>query len=312
MSEQSYAYAPQTPIAVPGDVASLLANSGLGSPLASYQVPKQIVGGIALLLIGGFVALSSLCTGALLGTIVSHVDKGAVTSNTLLLVGGVGIAVLLSLAMAWIGIYMLVKRPQRIYLCNGGIVIDEKRGLEALRWEYIASVSRYWTHRRQHDNADRDRFRTVVEYHCLLTLSDGQTRSIEESDYKEGKVLGAEIARQVTRILLPQALAAYQAGQTLSFGNLSVSRYGLSQDQGRSGLPWNAFSALQLGRDEETRDEIALVTAQDDKPWYVAKRMPNVLIFAEIARMAGVPLERTLWLPNTALEDLAENILLGF
>ncbi|MBA2677724.1 MAG: hypothetical protein H0U76_04915 [Ktedonobacteraceae bacterium] len=309
MSQQPY-YTPPQPLEVPGSIAGLVGSYNLGRVLACYQVPRQTVGGIALILVGGFIALSTLCTGGILVLIFSRVSRSNGTSliadrGTLFFILALAACVLGGGAMVWFGIRLLAGRPKRVYLCDEGIVLDEKQGVEPLRWDQVASVSRYWTRHARQQNANHSHREYYFTYHCHLICKDGQERSIEESSFKDGRILCDEIARQVTRRLLPQALAAYRADQMLNFGDLSVSKQGLSQDQGRSGIPWSAVESILLGGDQKTRDEMAILVPQGDESrrWYENKRMPNVAIFREIARVAGVKCKNTLQLPSPDLID---------
>ena len=54
------------------------------------------------------------------------------------------------------------------------------------------------------------------------------------------------VANEVKRIQLPQAIAAYNAGSSVSFGSLTVSQLGIALSQ--KGLPWHQFAGIQINK----------------------------------------------------------------
>ena len=234
-----------------------------------------------------------------------------ITGNLLLLALLVGIA-LFCLLMMWQGVRVLSGSLKRVFLCDEGFVAHNGRQMDLMRWDQIATASRYWVRRRKQSDGPnqtyyQDHPTRYFTYHCCVRRRDDYELTIDASDYQDGgEDLCREIARQVMQKLLPQTLAAYRSGRPISFDDLIVSKQGLSKDQGRSILPWSTLDRIQVG----VCDEMIIWLRQAGGPqqWDAKKRLPNAPLFLELARAEGITCEHNLSLPDSSWEDLLASL----
>jgi hypothetical protein len=121
------------------------------------------------------------------------------------------------------------------FLCANGLMIIKWTRVQAIRWEQIQTVRRNITRDLQH-------------YSYTLYLNEGESvtldRSLAGPDLRE---LGNIIEREVSKRLLPDAIAAYETGQALNFGSIDVTAQGLvfkDEENEEQSLPWERFVAI--------------------------------------------------------------------
>ncbi|MBV9230825.1 MAG: hypothetical protein JOZ18_16065 [Chloroflexi bacterium] len=119
----------------------------------------------------------------------------------------------------------------RFYLFSNGVMTIRRNRVQALRWDQIKVVSK---------SLDYKGF--PVQY-VLSPADDGEPLVLDPVGVGL-KIPGEHIEREVARRLLPEAIAAYEAGQTLDFGPLKVSQEGLSLQGKQKVLPWKLLSYL--------------------------------------------------------------------
>jgi hypothetical protein len=84
----------------------------------------------------------------------------------------------------------------------------------------------------------------------------------------------------VTKTLLPQVVAAYNAGQTITFGPLSVNRQGLTNILGKL-LPWSEITGI-----DTQSGYIAVRQAGKWLKWsnQPVARIPNAFVFLALVK----------------------------
>jgi hypothetical protein len=97
--------------------------------------------------------------------------------------------------------------------------------------------------------------------------------------------LGKAIEQESARYLLPQAIAAYNAGQPIVFGKMYVNFSGVSD--GRKTLPWSELKSIKV---DENNGAIAIRKQGKWLNWsnLSLSETPNVLVFETLVnRIVG-------------------------
>jgi len=183
--------------------------------------------------------------------------KGASLSNTiygviLLLLGGASLAAYVTdtqnnLPFAFIGIIILVgaaalfvvsalNSRNIVQVYQGGLVATRGAQSETIPWDSVVTY---------YQRVIRYRYNLIVTYtvrRYIVERADGKRFTF--SQYQNVQRLGEIIARETAARQLPRAQAAFQAGQTIAFGKLSLSQAGLSN--GKETIPWSEVSGVQV------------------------------------------------------------------
>lgn len=183
----------------------------------------------------------------------------------------------LGIGLAWflIGLWMLVPAlltpPLRVFLCPKGLIYQRYR-CDVIRWEDIVQLDK---------TLKVDQGSTLLASYRLLR-SDG-TAFVLDNDLPHLDRLGGFMEREVSRHLLPVALAKYEAEASLVFGPLEVSPLGLSIRQGQYVLPWPEYERLSL---DET--SLSLYRQGDNQPWATLSLsgLPNVWVLKGVIEHA--------------------------
>jgi hypothetical protein len=122
-----------------------------------------------------------------------------------------------------------------VYLFAGGFVHVKGRVVDPVRWDQIKAVRHKVTNVRG---------RLISTY--TLQRSDGKTFQYSRPLQNVEK-LGEIIQQEVTRIQLPQVLAAFNTGQLLNFGKVNVDRQGINN--GKEMIPWSQVDSLTTQQD---------------------------------------------------------------
>ncbi len=125
----------------------------------------------------------------------------------------------------------------RGYLCSHGVMFIKGKQLQAMRWDRIRTVQEIFLT----DTSN------IPQQYILYPPGDEEPLVLERV-FTGFKLLVEKIEREVTRRLLPETIAAYKAGQTLSFGALNVTPRGLSLEEARKDLPWEQLGAIGENR----------------------------------------------------------------
>ena len=123
------------------------------------------------------------------------------------------------------------------------------RRVRGARWDHIETVQQRPTNRDPLytlRTSDRAKFSFGTIYLNLATAQP--TQDLEVHMRQSSAQLHATIEREVATWLWERILVDYQAGLSVAFGPLCVSRQRVSDDQVH--LPWNKMAAVRLGDDD--------------------------------------------------------------
>ena len=173
----------------------------------------------------------------------------------------------------WSYIRGLQQAELRVVLYPEGLVHTQRSGTAAYRWDEIKEV-------RQRIIKTRQRGGPSSTSH-VYTIVDAQGREATFDDKLSTNVqaLGQTIQEKVTKRLLPQAIQAYNTGETLAFGKLSLSKEGLNT--GKETVPWEQIESIgfRAGKIELKRKDkrfASLIAGVD--------QIPNVYVFMALAK----------------------------
>ena len=110
-----------------------------------------------------------------------------------------------------------------------------------------------------------------------IQLEDGREYRFNDA-FVGIEALGKTIQTEVTRRLLPGAVAAFARGETQSFGDVTISKEGLAHGTDR--LPWEQVEGVRIeGRSLTVRKEAKWF------PWSTVEvsRVPNVYVLLALA-----------------------------
>ncbi|HEY7414702.1 MAG TPA: DUF6585 family protein, partial [Ktedonobacteraceae bacterium] len=137
------------------------------------------------------------------------------------------------IALIW-AINTLGSANLRVYTFTNGFIRARGRKGEVVRWDQIQAI---WEKVRQ------SRYGTHFTY--TVQRSDNQIFK-QGSPLQNSRDMGLSMMREVLKLQLPAAKAAYDAGQTLSFGKITVNQQGLNN--GKELVPWNHVSRMAVQR----------------------------------------------------------------
>lgn len=184
--------------------------------------------------------------------------------------------------LAWLGASSLVwrallfRRPLHVFVYDNGLVYAHLPEIEALRWDHI---EQFW--RDEHPGAAGDYGASYTDdpatYNYTLRCDDGKTYRLTES-IADVRVLGELIERQVTSALLPRFIDACTRGETIPFGDLSVTAQMISTQDGKMQLPLMEVEVVVV---EQERGSVNFRISRrgEEKPWYrkPVARIPNAV-----------------------------------
>ncbi len=110
----------------------------------------------------------------------------------------------------------------RIALFEHGLVQAQHGQAEAIRWDQVA---------------------TTLHHASILCRADGSRLALKDIG-RDSRMIRQRVRRETNRLLLPRAIARYNAGEPLIFGDLSVSPRGMTH--GADTLPWTRLSSIRL------------------------------------------------------------------
>jgi hypothetical protein len=178
------------------------------------------------------------------------------------------IGVIWLLLAAWIFLTPYIYPRLRIFVYRNGLIYAKGKA-EVLRWD---QMERVW----KDLEVERKGSLSVRAY--TVRRSD-DTLFVFTGELKDVETLGRLIEAEITRRLLPRALAAYHAGGPVVFDEVVVSGYGIGVRPGRKLLLWDEFDRISV---DETK--LALYKKGMKAAWVVIKiaNIPNVGILKEL------------------------------
>jgi len=151
------------------------------------------------------------------------------------------IALILLVALAWLvlGAWILLApmndRRLRVFLCPEGIIYVQKMP-EAIRWN---QMERIWKNIMGGPDADDPPVYIIRRSDDMLFTFDEELEHVKD--------LGALLETEITRRLLPRAIAAFDAKGPVSFDEIVVSQRGIGVKDGRRWLSWQEFAGISMG-----------------------------------------------------------------
>ncbi len=238
----------------------LAARYQLGAPVAEYRRwlrPLEGVSSAFFLLMGVFlivIAASSTVTSAAL----------------LLLVLGL---LFLGATFIW-PLLFLINRGHCVYVCAEGLVQVKGRQVDVARWDQVVSFVQDITR-----HTYRVYLIPVVRYtsHAYTVHLDNGARLTFNDSLRHVERLGTMIERAAAQRLTPRALAAYNSGAPVFFGDLGISQQGITR--GQKFLPWSQFQGYEIS-------DGVLTISQQGKflNWasIAVSQFPNLLVFVHL------------------------------
>lgn len=165
----------------------------------------------------------------------------------------------------WIMLTSVTYPRLHIFACPGGLIYAKSKP-EIIRWGQIEGL---W--KDQHTKKGSNRL-------CSYTLrrTDGAI-FVLPSNLSRIELLGNRLEAEVTRRMLPRAIATYRAGTPLYFGDIIVQSQGIGIK--RKTLPWNELKNIRI--DESA---VSIYRQGDVADWTSINLsdVPNVAVLSEI------------------------------
>ncbi len=157
------------------------------------------------------------------------------------------------------GIRGLIHINLKVYYFSNGLIHAKGSQVSAVRWDQVESV---W------QKIVKGRYGTRYTY--TLRRGDGVTFKLD-GVLRNVAVLGQNVQQEVTRLQMPRAIDAFNAGNTIYFGSLSVNMQGLNNN-----LLWNQIENIEVNQGYIKVKQIG--KKFNSTSWSVAS-VPNFLVF---------------------------------
>ncbi|HEU5229642.1 MAG TPA: DUF6585 family protein [Ktedonobacteraceae bacterium] len=135
----------------------------------------------------------------------------------------------------WLLLTPLLYPPTRVFLCSKGLLIYVRRKKEPVPWGLIMGI---W-------KAPVSNQTSNASYAYTIRRVDGKTFAVN-AELSNGALLGERLEDEVTRRLLPRAIATYKTGTPLYFGDIAVMAQGISARRGAKLLSWDEVEHITL------------------------------------------------------------------
>lgn len=196
----------------PGPISQLAGMNGLGE-LAAFYKPRF---SNAFLILGIALAVTIVDIAAIvviynLGFIVYYLVAVPI------------------IAIIW-AIGTLGSANLRIYIYTYGFIHARGQNGEVVRWDQVQAIWERVT-----------RSRSSVNFTYTVQRADGKVFK-QGSPLQNSRDMGVRMMSEITKQHLPAAKAAYQAGQVIPFGKITVGPQGLSN--GKEFMPWERISRM--------------------------------------------------------------------
>ncbi len=203
--------------------------SSLGTPVAEYKPRSRrkvlnLIAGFILSVAGGFAILY----GAISVNVPTD-DRPPV-----MILGGILLLIGWAMIESW-----LQTRGLSVQVFTDGLVRSQYGKSAIMRWDEIVGVWQAIT--KHYYNG----IYTGTTHTYTVQKADG-TKTKYNDSLKNVEELGNTIQQEVTKRLLPRAVATYNSGGTVSFGKLAISPMGLAW--GDKSLPWADIQGVQINK----------------------------------------------------------------
>lgn len=182
--------------------------------------------------------------------------------------------VLLGLAIFY-GLQPVLFRSWRVCICAYGLLYVRGSKIDAFRWDQITAffiqvVNTYYYG-----------IRTGTRRKYKVQYNDGR-KAVFTDMFADAEEIGNAIDYELTRVQLPMAIAAFDAGQALTFDKLQISRQGLAKSP-QQWLSWQELKDVQIAR-----GIISIRKSGQMLNWSTIRvaRMPNMHIFLALVEHA--------------------------
>jgi hypothetical protein len=236
--------------------------SSLGAPLHVYPA-KAGAGRAGYLAIGAVLAL--IAGFAVIGLVNPPAHNPPPPIIYLVLTGVFGM-----LSLTFFGYGLFCVQSYTLILFPDGLARTGGSKPEIFRWSDVSEVYTV--------------FNPIAGKHRLVA-QDGRKLEIADASVKDGKVLGQTVQETLYKRMLPEAVKAFEHGDTLAFGPLRLNQGFLTFKDKR--LAWSEIDRMQLLYNTYTRSQQFEVRAAASAflPWCVVKAqdIPNIDIFKKLA-----------------------------
>ncbi|MFN8374229.1 MAG: DUF6585 family protein [Anaerolineae bacterium] len=241
-------------------MAAQSVDAGLGTPKTRFNGITNIWLGIVLLVVFGIMtAVFALAAYQAPRNRFAEYDASTAMLVIAVVCGVLGVMVFFFTVFRYRGLHV------QVY--DEGFARIRGRKIEAVRWTDVRSVLQSVTHYR--------RYGQTISTRYIYTIETADRRRIKLSnEIKDISLLGDTIQQETSKRMLPQAVAAYQSGQPVSFGSITLSKDGVSQ--GRKQLSWAEVEGVQI--------ENGYVKFKKQGKWFnwanvPAAKIPNLYVF---------------------------------
>jgi hypothetical protein len=172
----------------------------------------------------------------------------------------------------------LMRRGKVIEVYEQGLARIQGKQVKVTRWDDIDAV---WQRITRHYHSG---MYTGTTYVYTIQARNGERFNVSQI-YKDIEALGQIIQSEVTARQLPPIVRAYQSGQTVNFGKLSLNTQGLIFKDKQ--LAWNQIQDLKIDRGY-------ISVKQEGGRWFnwaqvTADSVPNLFVFlALIDNIVGI------------------------
>ena len=228
-----------------------------------FKIMRTLLGGLLLLALGiGAIAFIFSSEHLSLATM----DFSAVDTSGDFWVFVIAGLVLLACGVASC-ISLFLNFDMRVMVYEQGLVRTKRGQIEVVRWDQVNAFWQAVTKR--YTNG----IYTGTTHRYTLRRSDGVVYKFNDTINKV-EALGNTIQREVTRVLLPRYIYAYNAGSTVTFGPLSINQQGVSNS--KEMLPWSQIKDLKVKR--------GIISVQKEGKWFSwssvgVAQIPNFYVF---------------------------------
>jgi hypothetical protein len=139
---------------------------------------------------------------------------------------------LLPIYIIFAAVRKLLKGNLCVYLFTNGLAWTRGRRCEMVRWEQIESIWR-----------KKGQSQYVSSLTCTLRLKDGRTLKIDDA-LKSINELVVIVQDRFRSVRLPEVIALYERGETVTFGKIQVDHQGINN--GKELIPWDRLDSMAI------------------------------------------------------------------
>jgi hypothetical protein len=154
-----------------------------------------------------------------------------------------------------------------VYLYKGGFIRKKGGKNIPLRWDQVKELQQSVTRRYRRNRYTGNTKYVGTTYVYSVRAIDGR-KFVFRNALKDVENLGEHLSREITRTLLPQAIMAYHAGQTVTFGSFTVGPQGVSN--GYESLSWDGIDNMGA-----SGGNIYVRAGGRSRDWAKFKSVPN-------------------------------------